>query len=143
MVVNTIVPAVVENGNKGTVASKLGKAKPVAIHDNNHGNTEFTNTGLKFNNILGAHIVKEKEGCFYGWANMYDKWNSYYYIPTGENEPRSLHTFTGDDSIFNLNKTKHKGKSTTRLVSEVQTSENRIFTLANVKNKYGIFEANY
>ena len=33
----------------------------MAVHDNNHGNTELADTRLKSNNILGAHIVEEKE----------------------------------------------------------------------------------
>ena len=62
MVGNTNVPTVVESDNKATAASKLGQAKPVVVHKNNHGNTKLTDTGLKSNNILGVHIVEEKEG---------------------------------------------------------------------------------
>ena len=47
MVGNTNVPTVVESGNKATAASKLGKAKPVDVHKNNHGNTNLANTRLK------------------------------------------------------------------------------------------------
>ena len=65
MVGNTNVPTVVESSNKATLASKLGKAKPVVVHENNHGNTKLTKPRLKSNNILGAHIVEEKEGWFY------------------------------------------------------------------------------
>ena len=86
---------------------------------NNHDNTNLADNGLKSNNILGAHIVEEKEAWFYGWANTYDEWNDYYHIPTEENEPGSSYTFTGDNNIFELTKTKHNGKSKTRLVSEV------------------------
>ena len=50
---NTNVPTVVESGNKATTASKLGKAKPVAVHKNNHGNTNLADTGLKSNHTLG------------------------------------------------------------------------------------------
>ena len=66
--------------------------------------------------------MEEKEGWFYGWADTYDEWNNYYHTPTEENEPGSSHTFTGDDSIFKLTKTKHNGRLKTRLVSEVATS---------------------
>ena len=66
--------------------------------------------------------MEEKEEWFYRWANMYDEWKNYYYTPTEENKSGSSHTFTGDDSIFNLTKTKHNGKSKTILVSEVSTS---------------------
>ena len=119
---NTNVPIVVESSNEWSAASKLGKAKPVVVHGNNHGNTKFANTGLKSNNILNAHIVEEKEGWFYGWTDTYDEWNNYYYTPTEENEPGSSHTFKDDNSIFKFTKTKHNGRSKTRLVSEVPTS---------------------
>ena len=93
-----------------------------ANNGNNHNSTNLANNGLKSNNTLGAHIVEEKEGWFYEWADTYDEWNNYYHTPTKENEPGSSHMFTGDDSIFKLTKTKHNGKSKTRLVSEVSTS---------------------
>ena len=111
MVGNTNVPTMVKSSNKATTVSKLGKAKPVVVHENNYGNTKLANTELKSNNILGAHIVKENEGWFYGWVDTYDEWNNYYYTPTKENEPRSSHMFTGDDSIFKLTKTKHNGRT--------------------------------
>ena len=60
MIGNTIVPTMVDGNNEATAASKLGKVKPVVVHENNHGNTKLTNTELKSNNILGAHIVEEK-----------------------------------------------------------------------------------
>ena len=53
---------------------------------------------------------------------MYDVWNNYSYTPTKENEPGSSHTFTGDNNIFKLTKTKHNRESKTRIVSEVPTS---------------------
>ena len=65
-------------------------------------------------------------------------------------EIEGSHTFNADNSVFNFTKTKHNGKSKTRIVSEVPESNNRtdfyigeIFILANVNRKYGIFEANY
>ena len=76
----------IEGINKATATSKLGKAKPVGVHANNHGNTKLTNTELESNNTLGPHIVEEKEGWFYEWADTYDEWNNYYYYtPTEEN----------------------------------------------------------
>ena len=54
----------VESCNEVTAASIFGKAKPVAVHENNNGNTKLTNTGLKSNITLGAHILDEKEGWF-------------------------------------------------------------------------------
>ena len=124
MVGNTNVPTVVKSSDKATAASKLEKAKPVVVHENNHGNTKLANTGLKSNNIFGAHIVEKKERWFYGWADTYDEWNNYYYTLMEENEPGSSHTFTGDNSIFKLTKTKHNGRSKARLVNEVPTSVN-------------------
>ena len=122
MVGNTNFSTVVKSGNKATVASKLGKVKPVVVHEDNDGNIKVTNTELESNNILGAHIIEEKEGWFYGWADTYDERDNYYHKPTEENEPRSSHTFMGDDSIFKLTKTKHNRRSKTRLISEVATS---------------------
>ena len=94
---------VVESGNEATVASKFWKDKPVVVHENNDGNTKLADTELKSNNILGAHIMEEKEGWVYGWTGTYDEWDNYYHTPTEENEPGSL--FMGDDSIFKLTNT--------------------------------------
>ena len=66
---------------------------------------KLADSGLKSNNTLGAHIVEEKEGWFYGWADKYDVWNYYSYTPTKENESERSHTFTGNNSIFKLTKT--------------------------------------
>ena len=117
MVGNADDPTVIEGIIEATVAVKLGKAKPVVVHEYNYGNTKLTNTELESNNTLGANIMEEKEGRFYEWADTYDEWNNYYYTPTEENESGSSHTFTGDDSIFKLTKTKHNEKSKTRLDS--------------------------
>ena len=138
MVGNTNIPTMVHNSNKATFLEQdkindlnedlrhlhygLGDNINDANNKNNHDNTNLADTGLKSNNILGAHIVEEKEGWFYEWANTYDEWNNYDHTPTEDNESGSSHTFTGDDSIFKLTKTKHNGKSKTRLVSEVPTS---------------------
>ena len=67
---------------------------------NDNINIKLADTGLESNNTLGANIVKEKEGWFYGWADKYDVWNNYSYTPTKENEPRSSHMFTDDNSII-------------------------------------------
>ena len=58
----------------------------------------------------------------HGRADKYNVWNNYHHISTNENEPGSSHTFTGNNSVFKLTKTKHNGKSKTRIVSEVPTS---------------------
>ena len=66
---------------------------------------------MESNHSLGAHIVEEREGWFYKWADKYDMWNNYSHTSTNENEPSSSYTFTGNNSIFKLNKTKHIKKS--------------------------------
>ena len=103
---------------------------------------KLAEAGMESNNTLGAQIVEEKAGWFYGWADKYDVWNDYSHTSTNENEPSSSHTFMGNNSIFKLTTTKHNGKSKTRIVSEYLHLLSRIFTLANVKNKHGTFEAN-
>ena len=114
-------PTVVKDNNETTAVSKLGKANPVVVHKNNNGAMKLADTRLKSNNTLGAHIVDEKEGSFYKWADNYDVWNGYSYAPTKENEPGTSHIFMGDNSIFKLTKIKHNKKSKTRIVSGVPT----------------------
>ena len=46
MVGNADAPTVIEGINKATVASKLGKAKPVVVHENSHNNTKLTDSEL-------------------------------------------------------------------------------------------------
>ena len=123
----------VEGNNKATAASKLGKTKPVVVHENNHGNKKLANTGLESNNTLDVHIMKEKEGWFYGLADQYDVLNDYSYTPTKENDPGSSHTFTGDSSIFKPTKIKHNRRLKTRLVSEVHTSVKSNFYIGKRK----------
>ena len=53
---------------------------------------------------------------------MYDERENYYHTPTEENEPGSSYTFTGDNSILKLTKTKYNGKWKSRLASEVSKS---------------------
>ena len=138
MVGNTNFPTMVHNSNEATYTEQdeindlneellqlctgLGDNINNANNENNHDNTNLAENGLKSNNTLGAHIVEEKEGWFYGLADTYDEWNNYCYTPTEENKPGSSHMFTGDDSIFKFTKTKHNGRSKTRLVSEAPTS---------------------
>ena len=64
------------------------------------------------------HSYKRHRSRYFG-AHV---WNDYSYTPTKDNESGSSHTFTSDDNIFKLTKTKHNGRSKTRLVSEVPTS---------------------
>ena len=54
---------VVEDNNKTTVVSKLEKAKPIVVHENNNGAMKLSDTRLKSNNTVGAHIgEKWKDG---------------------------------------------------------------------------------
>ena len=115
-------PTVVENNHKTTAVSRLGKTKPVVVHENKNGAIKLTDTGLKFNNTLGSNILEEKERWFYEWADNYDVWNDYLYTPTKENEPGSSNAFKDDNSIFKLIKTKHNWKLKPRIVSEAPTS---------------------
>ena len=61
---------------------------------------KLVDTGMNFNNTLGVHIMGEKKGWFYEWADNYDVWNDYSYTSTKENEQRSSHTFMDDNSII-------------------------------------------
>ena len=101
---HTDAPNVVEDNNESTAVSKLGKAKPVVVHENNNDAMKLADTGLKPNNTLGAYIVEEKEGWFYEWADKYDVWNDYSYTFTKENELGNSYAFTDDNSIFKLTK---------------------------------------
>ena len=65
-------PTVIEGNNEMTTVNKLGKAKPVVVHENNNGAMKLADTGLKSNNILGVHVVEEMEGWFYKWSDNYD-----------------------------------------------------------------------
>ena len=119
---NTNTATVVDNNNKTTTSNKTKKAESVIVHENNNGAMKLAEAGMESNHTLGAHIVEENEGWFYGRADEYDVWNNYSHTSTNENEPSSSHTFMGNNSIFKLTKTKHKRKSKTRIVSEVPTS---------------------
>ena len=44
---HTDAPTVVEGNNETTSGSKLGKAKPVIVHENNNGAMKLANTGAK------------------------------------------------------------------------------------------------
>ena len=64
-------------------------------------------------------ILEEEEDGLHEWADNYDQWDS-----TG-NKAGNSHTFNDDDRVFNLTKTKHNGKSKTRVLSEVSESSNK------------------
>ena len=65
-------PTVVKDNNKTTTVSKLGKVKPVVVHENNNGAMKLADTGLKSNNTLGAHVVEGKEEYGHKWADNYE-----------------------------------------------------------------------
>ena len=62
---------------------------------------------LEPNNILGVHILEEKEERFYQCVDNYDVWNSDSYSPTKGIEMEGSRIFNIDTSVFNLTKTKH------------------------------------
>ena len=120
-------PTILEDNNDKTNRNELGDLDPTTVVDNNNNSVERANTVLKTNNIPGAHVLEEKEEWFCQCANNYDVWNSDSYPPKKEMEMEGgegggSHTFTGDINVFKLTKRKHNGKSKTRIVSEVSTS---------------------
>ena len=119
---NMNTATVVNTNNKTTTSNEASKAKPIVVHENNNSAMKLAEAGMEPNNTLGAHIMEEKEGWFYWWADKYNVWNNYSHTSNNENEPGSSHTFTGNNSVFKLTKTKHNGKTKTRIVSEVSTS---------------------
>ena len=76
----------VEDSNETTNEDEMGDLKPAAVDENKNDGVKRANTGLEPNNILGAHILEEKEEWFYQWADNYDVWNNNSYKPTKENE---------------------------------------------------------
>ena len=131
---NINTTTVVDNDNKTTISIKTKKAEPIIVHENNNGVMKFAEAGIDSNHTLGDHIVEENEGWFYRWADKYDVWNKYPHTSTNENEPSSSHTFTGNNGIIKLNKTKHNGKSKTRIVGEVPTSIKSDFYIGKRQN---------
>ena len=69
---NTNTTTIVDNDNKMTTSNKTKKAEPIIIHENNNGAMKLAETGMESNHTLGAHIVEEHEGWFYGLADKYD-----------------------------------------------------------------------
>ena len=115
-------PTIVKDSNETTNENEMGELKPADVDENNNDGVKRANTGLKSNNILGAHALEENEEWFYQLTDKYDVWNNHSYTPTKGNELGGSHTFTGDTSVFKLIKTKHNRKSKTRIVSEVTIS---------------------
>ena len=85
-----------------------------------NGGLEQVNTEL-----VPAIVLKEREEWIYQWADNYDVWDNNPFTPTKGNDMRDSHTFNVDTSVFNLTKTKHNGKSKTKIVSGVSTSPNK------------------
>ena len=127
-------PIIVKNSNKTTKRNEMGNLDPTAVDKQNNDSVECANTVLKANNILGTHVLEEKEEWFYQCADNYDAWNSDSYPPNKGMEMGGFHTFTGDTDVFNLTKTKHNGKSKTRIVSEVSTSNKSDFYMGERKS---------
>ena len=70
-------------------------------------------------------ILEKEEDGFYLWADNYDQWDNTSYTPVEEDEPGDSHTFTVDNHVFNITKTKRNRKSKTRIVSEVSELSNK------------------
>ena len=122
-------PTIVEDNNKTTNRNEIGDLNPTATDNKDNNSVERANTVLNTNNILGAHVMEEKKKWFYQCADNYDVWNSDPYPPEKGIEMGRTHTFIGDTDIFKLAKTKHNGKSKTRIMSEVSTSNKSDFCI--------------
>ena len=122
-------PTIIEDSNKTTNENEMEDLKPTVVDENNNDSVERTNTILEPNNILGSHVLEEKEEWFYQWVDNYDVWNNDSYTPTKANEMRGSKTSIGGTGVFNLPNTKHNGKSKTRIVSEVSTSNKSDFNI--------------
>ena len=70
------VSTIIEDNNETTNINEIGDLDPTTVNDNDNDSVERANTVLKTNNILGAHIMEEKEVWFHQYANNYDAWNS-------------------------------------------------------------------
>ena len=84
-----------------------------------NGGVEQVIIGLVPDSIL------EEEDSFCQWADKYDQWDNNPYTPMKEDETEGSDTFNVDNSVFNLTKTKHNRKLTSKIVSEVSKSNNK------------------
>ena len=123
-------PTIVKDSNETTDENKMGDLKPTGVDENNNDSVEHANTVLKPNNILGIHVLEEEEEWFYQWTDNYDVWNNDSYTPTKGIKMGDSCTFTGDTGVFTLTKTKHNGKSKTRIVSGASTSNKSDFYIS-------------
>ena len=91
-------PTIVEDSNETTNENKMGELKPAAVDENNNDDVKQAKTGLEPNNILGAHVLEEKEEWFYQLADNYDViYNSY--TPTKRND-MGTHTYLPVTQVF-------------------------------------------
>ena len=65
-------PTIIEDSNETTYKNEIGNLDPTAVDNNNNNSVERANIVLKANNILGAHVMEEKEKWFYQCADNYD-----------------------------------------------------------------------
>ena len=54
-------PIIVKNSNETTIRNEMGDLDPTAVDKNKNNSVERANIVLKANNIIGAHILEEKE----------------------------------------------------------------------------------
>ena len=102
------------------------------VDNNNNNSVKRANTVLKANNIVGTHVMEEKEEGLYQCADNYDVWNNDSYPPKKGMEMEmggggGSHTFTDNTDVFNPTKTKHNRKSKIRIQNEVSTSNKSDF----------------
>ena len=106
-------PVIAKDSNKTTNENEMRKLKSAVVDEDNNDGVKCTNTWLKPNIILGAHILEEKEEWFYQLADNYDVWNNPY-TPTKGNE-MGAHTHLPvtlvSSTLPNTNITENKDKS--------------------------------
>ena len=69
-------PIIVKESSKTTNRNEIEDLDPTAKDKNNNDRVERANTVLKANNILGVHVLEEKEGWLYKCADNYNVCNS-------------------------------------------------------------------
>ena len=125
---------IVKDNNETTNGNEMGDLQPTAVDKNNKDSFERANTVLEADNILGAHVLEEKQEWFYQWADNYDVRNSDSHSTMNRIEMGGSHIFTSNIDVFNLIKTKHNGKSKTRIVGEVSTSNESDFYIGECQS---------
>ena len=64
-------PTIIRDNNKTININKIEDLDPTAVDDNDNNSVEHANTVLKTNNILGTHVMEEKEEWLYQCPNNY------------------------------------------------------------------------